>query len=229
RGFSVVGIPGDADPMLASLRNTPLMAWNCAADELVNLQDSEAAQQHLADLGLRHIEWLFPAADHLTLATNDEYAPGVEFLGSARVDRDPPHVTFVVNGVEDNVAATAVADHAYWLSQVRARDAAAPGTIDVRSEGFGVADAPAGTVVEGAGALMDGAHGPMPYVSRTLEWGDAPAAPVANVLHVAATNVSSVTIAPARARVDCSARLDVTTDGPLTVTLEGCGSSSFAP
>jgi predicted peptidase len=33
RGFSVVGIPGSVDDQLASLRNTPLLAWNSGADE----------------------------------------------------------------------------------------------------------------------------------------------------------------------------------------------------
>jgi hypothetical protein len=39
---------------------------------------------------------------------------------------------------------------------------------------------------------------------------------------VDAQNVSAVSIDAARARVDCSAGLNVTTDGPLAVTLADC-------
>jgi hypothetical protein len=222
-GFSVVGIPGTADPMLAGLRNTPLMMWNAAADELVNVEDAEAAAEALTALGLRFIYWLFPSADHLTLATNDEYLPGAQWLASHTVQRDPAHVSFVVNPAQDSAAGMVVADHAYWLSDIALRDPeAGTGTLDVRSEGFGVGDAPALAVAEGAGALEGGSHGPMSYRSRELAWGDAPAAPVANVLHIVATNVASVTIEPARARVGCNAQLDIQSDGPLAVTLAGC-------
>jgi hypothetical protein len=39
---------------------------------------------------------------------------------------------------------------------------------------------------------------------------------------ITATNVSRVSIDAGRARVDCSASLNVTTDGPLRVTLTDC-------
>lgn len=227
-GFSVVGIPGSADPMVASMRNTPLIAWNAVADELVNVQSTEAAVARLTAAGVRFTQWLFPTADHLTLATNDEYQPGVDMLDVVDVDREPAHVTFVVNPAQDSAAADSVADHAYWVSSVARRSASSPtGTIDVRSEGFGVGDPAVQPVATGAGVLMGGHHGPMPFVERKLAWGAAPAAPVADVLHVVATNVASVTIDPVRARITCGATLEVTTDGPLSVTLTGCGTFTF--
>jgi hypothetical protein len=82
-------------------------------------------------------------------------------------------------------------------------------------------------VTTAPGVLLGGNHGPMPYVERALRWMDAPAASVADVLHIKATNASAVMIDPARARVTCDAQLVVTTDGPLTVTLTGCGSRTF--
>lgn len=228
RGFSTVGIPGTADPQIASLRNTPIMAWNAVGDELVRVDQSEAAEQHLAAAGLRFVEWLFVASDHLTLATNDEYGPAADFLGTHLVDRNPPHVTYVLNPSQDSSLAQSVADHAYWLSDVQRRNnAVATGRIDVRSEGFGVGDATALGVQQGAGALLGGNHGPMPYISRQQDWSVAPGAPISNTLNITATNVSTVTIDPARARVSCGAQLNVTTDGPLTVVLAGCGSFTF--
>jgi hypothetical protein len=225
RGMSTVAIPGTADDQLPSLRNTPIMAWNVAGDELVRIDQSEAAEQHLAATGLRFIEDLFPAADHLTLATNDEYGPAAAFLGEHRVDRDPPHVTYVVDPTEDSTQAGAEADHAYWVSGLAVRDAkAAPtGSFDVRSEGFGGGDPPVLGVEQGGGTLNGGNHGPMPYVERGQGWGPVPSAPVGNALHIDAKNISKVTIDPRRARVSCGADLHVTTDGSLTVTLAGCG------
>ena len=37
------------------------------------------------------------AAEHLTHQNVDEYQPGADFLGTARVDPNPHHVTYVVN------------------------------------------------------------------------------------------------------------------------------------
>jgi hypothetical protein len=51
--------------------------------------------------------------------------------------------------------------------------------------------------------------------------------PAADALHITATNVSSFTINPQRAHVDCSAKLAVSSDGPLAVTLTGCETHYF--
>ena len=46
-----------------------------------------------------------------------------------------------------------------------------------------------------------------------------------NVLHLDAENLARVVVHPARAHLSCNPRLDVSTDGPLTLTLAGCGGS----
>jgi hypothetical protein len=51
---------------------------------------------------------------------------------------------------------------------------------------------------------------------------------VRDALDIKAANIASTTIDPARARVDCGATLNVTTDGPLTIDLGGCGAHTFA-
>ncbi|OLM30737.1 hypothetical protein Ae717Ps2_1632c [Pseudonocardia sp. Ae717_Ps2] len=43
-----------------------------------------------------------------------------------------------------------------------------------------------------------------------------------NVLEIRSAGVGTVTVDPERAGVGCDARLDVHTDGPLTVMLDGC-------
>src|SRR5206468_3690093 len=82
-----------------------ILAWNAQNDELVPLDESEAAVRDLTAAGLRFTERLFHTADHLTLATNDEFGPGAKFLGTVRVDRDPAHVIYVVDPSEDSAAA----------------------------------------------------------------------------------------------------------------------------
>ena len=220
RGFSVVGAPGSVDDQLASLRNTPLLLWNATEDELVNIQTSEEARAAVEAAGLRYAENLFVASDHLTLATNDWYLPGAEFLGRYRVDLAPPHVTYVVDGSEDNADAQAVGDHAYWLSGIAARDPKATGTIDARSDAFGVGDPAPVAAAPSGGTLDGGTHGPMPFVRREQTWGDAPAAAAADRLVVNATNVSAATVDARRARLSCAPQLDVTSDGPLNLQID---------
>jgi pimeloyl-ACP methyl ester carboxylesterase len=222
RGFSVVGIPGTVNDQLASLRNTPIMAWNSGADELVQINESEQAVKDLTAAGLRFTEDLFPAADHLTLATNDEYGKGADWLGTFKVDRNPPHVTFVVDPTEDSSDAASVADHAYWASGLTVRDPKAnpDGTFDARSEAFGVGDGKPTGVSDGAGTLNGGAHGPTPYIERSQDWTPAPKTPVSDTLDVNATNIATATVDAARARLSCAPTLNVKTDGPLDLQVD---------
>jgi dienelactone hydrolase len=222
RGFSVVGIPGTVDDQLPSLRNNPILAWNSGADELVNISQSEQAVADLKAAGLRFTEWLFPASDHLTLATNDEYTPGAEWLGEHKVDRSPPHVTYVVDPTEDNAVATAVGDHAFWASRLTVRDpkASPTGTFDARSAGFGAGDATPAGLEQGGGVLTGGNHAASPYVERSQDWNAPPKQPVADRLDVVAANIATATVDATRARLSCAPQLNVQTDGPLDLRIE---------
>jgi hypothetical protein len=218
RGFSVVGAPGSVDDQLVSLRNTPLLAWNSTEDELVNIQTSEAAVAANLAAGIRFEEDLFLTADHLTLAANDEYAPGAAFLGTHRVDLDPARVSYVVDPSEDSLLARAVADHAYWLSGLGVRGKGVA-TVDVAPPGRGLAVTP---LVEGAGALTGGEIPALVYRSRSTP-GVAPSPKRhADVLVVVARNLATMAIDVRRAHVTCGVRLVVDTDGPLTIRLPGC-------
>jgi hypothetical protein len=208
RGFAVVGA-GDPDEDLASMRNTPVMMWNATADELVNANTYETTVRELTALGLRFTSYVFLAADHLTLATNDEYGPGAEFLGTHRVNRNPAHVTYVVDPETNSPRAGSIADHAYWLSGLAVKKGAARGTIDVRSLGFGRGDAPVGEVQDGAGTLDGGSRGPTPFASQTLEWGKSPKAKRADKLVVKATDVATAVVDARRAHVSCHPKVDL--------------------
>lgn len=151
-----------------------------------------------------------------------------------------------LNTLEDpNLVATAIAiatmdfaadgtaaGHAYWVYDLTLREAGgtAPlGKIDVRSHGFGAGDPVPGETQYGAGALTGGTIPAIPYTSQGKRWGPAPSEPAADALAITASNVSAVTIDAKRAKVDCKARLNVTTDGPLTVTLADCRGPKSEP
>jgi hypothetical protein len=213
--------------MLPSVRHIPFLIWNASGDELVPVAGATAHAQRFDDLGYRYIYHLFAPADHFALAVKDQYEPAAAFLGDTRVDRNPSHVTYVVNPKMDFPEAGTVADHAYWLSGLAVRDPAgdAPrGLIDVVSEGFGESDPEPEATTTGAGALTGG--GPVPpvigYVERAKAWADARPAPTADRLRITATNIATVTVDPKRARVTCDVDLEVESDGPLAVRLDGC-------
>ncbi|MDQ3741292.1 MAG: prolyl oligopeptidase family serine peptidase, partial [Actinomycetota bacterium] len=135
---STGGEETNTGPMLPSVRHVPFLMWVGSNDELVPITGTTAHAQRFDDLGYRYVFDVFAPADHFALATKDQYEPAAEFLGDARVDRDPAHVTYVVNPKMDFPEAGTVADHAYWLSDLRVRDAggdAPRGLIDVVSEG----------------------------------------------------------------------------------------------
>ncbi len=244
-----VGPPGDgiwvppAEPtggqdsntyhQLASMRNVPILMWVMHTDELVPFAGTEQQARGFDALGLRYDFWAMSPGDHLTLALNDQYQPAADWLGQGAVDRNPPHVTYVANPHMAFPSIGLDADHAYWLSGITLRDAtgAAPlGTADVRSEGFGLGDpTPSGTQV-GAGALTGGQIAGIAYERQFQDWGAAPVTAVADRLDITATNVRAITVDVARARVDCNVQLNISSDGPLTVSLGGCDRTvSFVP
>jgi hypothetical protein len=218
--------------MLGSVRNVPFLIWNETTDELVPIAGALEQVKAFDDLGYRYEFDQFQAGEHLTLAINDEYAPAAAFLGTEEVNSDPPHVTYVYNPTMDFPADGTSAGHAYWVYGVALRDAggSAPlGTVDVRSQGFGVGDPVPGPTQQGAGALTGGQIPAIPYTSQSKAWGAPPSEPAHNALDITATNVAAVTIDAKRAKVKCSAQLNVTTDGPLTVTLADCAGPKSEP
>ncbi len=226
--------------VLASLRNVPVLMWNSAADELVQAPVYTATANRLDSLGYRYeldvyqpcvnakCSPLFP--NHLELAVNDQYAPAAAFLGNARVNRDPAHVTYVLDQVRNHSNLRLVGNHAYWVSGLRLRSAASSsaggspeGQIDAVSGGFGVGEPPVSATQTGTGTLQDGYLGPLSFTSRAKTWGNAPKAVRKDEIVVSATNIATAVIDVRRARVDCRVNVKINSDGPLTVTLPGCG------
>src|SRR4051794_7280937 len=219
RAFPIVGPPSSAASFKV-YRNIPIMAWYAQTDELVGPEMSEQAFLNAQRAGIRYDHWIFTPGGHITVGNNDEFTPAAQFLGAHTVDRDPAHVTYLLDPSLDPKAESP-ADHAYWLSGLKARGGGTA-TIDARSHAAGHGDPPALAPQVTAGTLNGGSHGPVPYQRRTLAWGDAPKEAVANRIDVDATNLAQVTIDAPRAGVGCDADVHVTTDGPLKVNLAGC-------
>jgi hypothetical protein len=236
-GLGVWVPPGDPQPggaqsntnrMLASVRNVPFLIWNASADELVPTPGAVQQAQTLDDLGYRYVFDLFAPAEHLTLALDDQYAPAADFLGDPAVDRNPSHVTYVVNPTMDFPALHTVADHAYWASGLHLRDGSgtAPlGTIDARSHGFGTGDPVPAATQHGGGALTGGNVPAIAYAETSRAWGAAPAEPVRDALDVTLKNLSTASVDLARAKLSCDATITLKTDGPATLDLPGCDRS----
>ena len=224
------GARSNTNRMLGSVRNIPFLMWNAAQDELVPVAErAGAGGQPSTTLGYRYEFDLFNPAEHLTLAINDEYGPAAAFLGDDAVDRNPPHVTYVYNptmdfpGVQHDGRSRLLG---VGPGAARRSSGTAPlGTIDVRSRGFGVGDPDAvrhrhgRRHAHGRRLARDSVHEP------GRRRGGAPrATPVEDRLDINATNISTVTIDAARAKVTCDAQLNITSDGPLNVNMVNCPS-----
>jgi hypothetical protein len=235
--------PGEPQPggnrsltqrMLPSVRNVPFLIWNETTDELVPIAGVLEQVAKFDSLGYRYEFDQFQAGDHLTLAINDEYSPAAAFLGTEGVEPNPPHVTYAYNPTMDFPADGTTAGHAYWLYNIGLRESSgsAPlGTVDVRSGGFGVGDPAASETQHGAGVLTGGQLPAIPFTSQAKSWGAAPAQAVNDALDLTAGNIAHATIDAKRAKIDCTAHLNVKTDGPLKLTLADCpggGSKTFS-
>jgi dienelactone hydrolase len=222
------------EPQLPSLRNIPILMWNGQGDELVPPSSYLPTANALDALGYRYALDVYQPGEHNSLAINDEYTPAAGFLGDAKVDRDPPHVTFAADPSIDYPKLSFVADHAYWVSAVRLREAGTDkiGLVDVRSQGFGVGEPPVTALPRTAGSLPGGnVLNPYPFVRELgKEWGPAPATPKRNQLDVRAENVRSFTVDARRARVSCNPQVNVTGSGPRPeITLTGCEAAQGLP
>lgn len=206
---------------LGSLLHVPVMMWTAALDELQPVVSTQQTVNELDAAGLRYESWLFPTWDHLSPSTYDFYAPGAEFLGEARVLRNPSTIRYVLAPEEDEARVGMIADKAYWLSDLRLREPGS-GQIAAHSEGFGLRGPDPVDAVRSFGVLSGGYHEPAPYQRHVREWAPPTAQPVRNRLIIEASNIASVTIHPQRARLSCGAELDIVSDGEMVVNFAGC-------
>jgi hypothetical protein len=218
--------------LVPSMRNIPVQMWNMTVDELVPASSYEPTAAALLEAGYEYELDVFLTGEHLTLSINDEFGPAAAFLGTATVNVNPPHVTYVYDPAIDYPDLNFVADHAYWVSGLQLRNATPPttggdavGTIDAISHGFGLGDPMPSGVQAGAGDLTGGTIPDMAFTRQFQTLGPVTKIANANEVDLNAQNLSAVTINVRRAHVGCTVKLNVTTDGPLAVTLAPCGTT----
>ena len=220
RAQPTVGESEDTN-MIASLRNIPVLMWNALADELVPPTSYLPTSDELDRLGYRYELDIF-SGEHLTLAIHDQYAPAAEFLGTAKVDRNPAHVTYVVDPSLDHADLSFVADHAYWLSNARTRGTGPGQGRRVLARLRHRRPDRLRHAVRRRHARRAATSARSRSRASTRRGARRCRSPKANRIDLTATNVSEVTINPKRAGVSCNVDLRVTSDGPLTVRLAGC-------
>ena len=189
---------------------------------------AQSDYENLLDtMGYRYNKISFVHGHVAPVILGNEYQPLVDFMNGKTVVRNPPHITFVMHGEENQPEFGLNSDHAYWVSGLTLRNSTAfppIGRIDVMSFGFGVADPTSNPTQTGSGVYV-GTTGPVSYTYQTRDWGATPQLPVSNSLKIVALNIRTMKISPGRAKIDCSAALRVLTDGPVDITLDGCGPS----
>jgi hypothetical protein len=75
----------------------------------------------------------------------------------------------------------------------------------------------------GFGTLTGGHLGALHYTSQVQTWGPAKRVGPSDTITIHATNIATAAIDVARAHVDCHVKLIIHTDGPIAVSLLGCG------
>jgi poly(3-hydroxybutyrate) depolymerase len=248
RAFSTVGPPAqgiwvpplsplgggretNTNVWLENTRNVPFLNVVGMADELVPYAGTRAQNLGAPEHGIRGFEQLgyryrfvtYPTGEHFTIAVFSYDTPyAVDFLGSARVNRSPRHVTFSYAPLTDHRSLGLVHDHAYWVSDVRLADPnkgdVPKGTVDAVSFVSGLGD-PA--IVD----RSDGGVGPIPYFELGQDWGDAPVYPRENSIKLELSNVRKVRVDAARAGIDPRKPLilDVYTSDGATIQVSSPG------
>ena len=234
RAFTTVGPPGlgiwippappqpggevsNTNPLLENVRWLPYLNWVGTEDQLVPIPGPTAQQQRFDQLGLRSVLERFQG-EHFTLAILDEWGAARDFLGGARVERDPSRVNYAFFPEADVPDLDLLHDHAYWVSDLRARDDEgdpqtdpARGEIDALSLAFGEGDPD----TEAVAGPRGGSGRPAPSVATGTKWTGIADRPKRNRLTVDLDNVRRASIDGERAKLDG--------DEPLRVRIESDG------
>ena len=251
RAFTTVGPPGEGiwvppappsggaetntNPLLENVRWIPYMNWAEVTDQLVPYTGVRAQHERFDRLGLRNQLWSFTPGEHFTLAILDQWGPARDFLGNAKRVRDPSRVDYGFFPDADRPGLGLVHDHAYWVSDLVARNLSgdpasdpARGFISARSLAFGEGDPPAEPLTPGTVPGLNGLN-----TIEGTEWGPIPPAPKRNALEVEVENLASGRIDGTRARLDPASELTVSVEsdgrGTLLVALPGLGGTVNGP
>jgi hypothetical protein len=225
--------------LLPSRRNQPVMEWAGSTDDFIpyNITRKRADIYAAGEYDYEFITWHGVASGHLLMCNNGTWDVLTQWLGDMKRVVDPVRVTYVRNPLMDDPGAGLVGNRAYWVSGIETRDRAL-GTVDVISGGFESRPAeiyrpelensstPSDGIYLGSGFDQPDRRYAVPANPYTREYRHpkpGPAQEPTDSLTITTKNISTIVIDVARAKVSCNAKLDVRSDGPLAVTLLGCG------
>jgi hypothetical protein len=214
---SISGPDAEIRNLAPSYRNIPFLMANANQDVLCVTSSQLELLSRMRALGYRY-DWREYAGQHGPYYPTA--AESAQFMGDARVDANPPHVTYVLDGGMREPTWGMTANHAYWLSGIEIRDPAASddlGTVDAFSHGFGLADP-----VVNPEQATSGTSGSFTFTGQLRTWQDPRQVAATAVLELTLSNVAAVTIDARRAHLKCDAALHISTDGPVTIRLAGC-------
>ena len=214
---------GDPVETLENLRYTPLVHLAGTNDEIVPTTGQYAAPRRLAELGYRSRFDLYPGYEHYSFALVDDWKQVRAWLGNTTRERSPRDIThrFSDGWTAEGLAPELGLQHgdAWWLRDLSMRepttDALTLATVKATSRAI---DARGVTATQ-TPAL---ATAPTPHVQQLVSWTDGEPLAVSNGLELQVQGVGSVEIETDRAQLTlCGLAVDLQTDGPLTLRLQG--------
>ena len=227
------------NPLVGNFRHMPFVVFEGTDDELVPFTGPMAQTNTMLANKQPYRFYLYDGYEHFTFAVSDEFSRGAQYLGNARRVTSPAEVTFTrapcLDAAMWNPAYGLIADRAYWVHDIALRTSPTQatcvnpdatlaavnksGSVDVTSQAI-PQYADVGHAVAGAG--------PAPQETGTYEmtgYDPAPGAllPISNSLTVKLTNVRSLLVDGAQARLSDGdpLRVTVTSDGATNVRLSG--------
>lgn len=203
--------------LAANLRWNPMYHMDSVLDELPPIPLGVLEILRFEELGYRFVFDIHVIEDHFTPALRDDYRNLIEWLSVDRTrETDPGRVTYrwYPQTVDREQGWGPMG--AWWVQDVDARNQQAVAQIDAGSAAQ--PDAAVTPVVTTSPNLFGG---PSPSIRRQLDWELDEAPPRATTIDLTFTNVSAVTIDLAGAGFQPDERgvLNVTTDGPVTMTI----------
>ena len=216
RAVGLAGATAGNSRLLENLRWIPTYLAGGAADELVPVSDEVAMAQGLDALGYRYRWLLYPAEDHVAFELQDGFSDAATYMGTgARVTR-PGRITFRWNDSANNPAYGYGVTGDYWLRNLAARSAGPDAVIDATSS----AD-PDPAVTDVRTHSPDVPGDPTPAVVSQLAWATGPRPGARPLITLALANVGALSVDLAAAGIGPGQpyRVDVTSDGPVALTL----------
>ncbi|WP_297797206.1 prolyl oligopeptidase family serine peptidase [uncultured Marinobacter sp.] len=198
---------------LGNLRHVPSAHLYAGADELVQIQQALAIASRLAATpGIDYEFYLHPVAEHLTFLFFDDWAKEAELSADWVRVSNPSRVSYLFDPRFDYPELDIVHDRAYWISELRAREAL-PAQVDLHSLGCGDAE-----VVFETGA--DVGESPTPWASNFRhQSGEQPVSAIP-VLNGTLTNVGSATLdLDAACLAGMPVEYSIESDGPANLKM----------